>query len=110
RDVDLDDAVPRCPTEVGAAGVDEEPVEPRLEPIRIAETGQGSPCVDERILGGVFRGRVIPDDLARGYVQRPDGPRRQLGERVMVACHRPLDRLPLDATALQSRPRPAYRV
>ena len=53
-ELDLDAATLGGP-ELVAAGVEEEPVEPGVEAIEVAQGGQVPPAADERLLDGVLR-------------------------------------------------------
>jgi hypothetical protein len=47
------------------AGVDEEPTEPGIEPVRVTESRQLSPCMDEGFLDGVLGALPVAEDEAR---------------------------------------------
>lgn len=64
-----------------AADVDEDPVEPGLEPGRIAQGGRSTPGAQQRILGRVLRLVLIAEDQAGqsiGAVKLPIGQPKEL--------------------------------
>ena len=75
------------PTLIGA-GVDEEPTEPRLEPIRIAQSGQLSPCMDERLLDGVLGSLPVAQDEAGDGKEAVAGGHREGLEGLVIAALR----------------------
>ena len=97
--LDLDAPAPGRP-ELIAAGVEEEPVEPGVEAIGIAQGGQVPPAPDERLLDGVLRAvGVLQDESSRG-VQPADRGACQHGKGVMIAIP-----CPLHEVSLHGRPR-----
>jgi len=79
----------------GVAGVDEEPVGPGLEPIRVTQRRQVPPRVEQGLLGGVLgEGRVAQDPARHGVHGIADEPDDRV-EGLFVAVHRPLDELAL---------------
>ena len=83
------------------AGIQEEPVEPGVEAIGIAQTGQIPPAPDERLLDGVLRTvGILEDETSRG-VQSTDRGACQHGEGVMIAFPSSLHEV-----SLHDRPRP----
>lgn len=71
-------------------GTNEEPMEPTVETIRIAQSGQVSPCPDERFLDCVAGELPIPKDQPCGCVQSSDTRVNELGKGVMIASPGPL--------------------
>ena len=67
------------------AGSNEESMEPSVEPIRVAQSGQVSPCPNERFLDRVAGKLPIPEDQARGCVQPRNPGADEHGEGVMIA-------------------------
>ena len=73
------------------AGMDGQPVEPGIEPARVAQSGQVPPGSHQRFLDRVSGEFPVPED--RGARPRP-GARGRAGkhrEGVMIAPPRPLD-------------------
>src|SRR4051812_6646131 len=86
-------------------GVQEEPVEPGVEAVDVAQCRQIPPAPDERLLDGVLGQVGIAEDEARGGIQSTDRGACEHGEGVMIASSRPLHEIPphagppgLDAT------------
>ena len=71
--------VPPEPPRLIDAGTDEQPVEPGVEAIGVAERGQITPGPDERVLHGVLGLFRFPEDEPGG--RRPDGRSRRLPAR-----------------------------
>ena len=69
------------------AGPDHEPMQPCLEPVRVAERGQAPPRADEALLDRVSRELVVPEDQAGRRVQPRDERAGEHGEGVMIASH-----------------------
>ena len=90
--------------ELIAAGVEEEPVEPGVEAIGVAQGGQVPPAPDERLLDGVLGAvRVLQDESSRG-VQPADRGACQHGEGVMIALPRSLHEVSLHVALVSARP------
>src|SRR4029079_10297212 len=89
------------------AGVDEEPVEPGVETVGIAQRGQITPGPDERVLHGVPGPFEVPEDEPRGRVQPGDRGACQLGEGVMIAVPRSLHEVSLHLAPRRWRDRSA---
>jgi len=51
------------------AGIDEQPMQPSVEAVAIAQTAKVTPGPDERVLHGIFRGIPIAEDPPRDRVQ-----------------------------------------
>ena len=77
------------------AGADEQPMEPGVEAVGIAERGQITPGADERVLDGVLGLVGIPEDEPGGAIQSGDRGACQLGEGVMIALPRSLHEVSL---------------
>ena len=75
------------PTLVGA-GVDEEPAEPRLEAVRVAQPGQLSPGMDERFLDSILGPLPIAEDEAGDRVEAVAGSHRKGLEGLVIATLR----------------------
>src|SRR4051794_15639883 len=80
-DLDLDGASP-APARLVEAAVDEETMEPGVEPVRVAKPGQVSPGTYQRVLDRVARELRVPKDEARGRVQPRSRRRGEHGEGV----------------------------
>ena len=89
-ELDLDHPSATTPGEV-EAGVDGEPMEPGVEPVRVAQAREVAPGADERLLDRIARELRVPEDEAGGRVQPRDGQVDERGEGVMIASPRPLD-------------------
>ena len=94
RKLDIDAMAPE-PSRLIDTGVDEQPVEPRVEAVRIPQRGQVAPGADERVLHGVLCLFGIPEDEPGGRVQTGDRGACQLGEGVMIARPRSLHEVSL---------------
>ena len=68
QDLDLD-RPPASPAGLVEAGVDEQAVEPGIEPVRITKPGQVTPGAHQGVLDRVARELGVPEDEARGRVQ-----------------------------------------
>src|SRR4051794_27936736 len=79
----------------GVTGVDEQPVQPGLEPVRIPQAGQVAPRVEQRPLRGVLGQVRVTQDPTRDRMELVAETSDQRVERLFVAVHRPLDELPL---------------
>ncbi len=90
--LELDFDRPATPPADGhQAGVDEDSVEPGVESLRVAETGQIAPGPQEGVLDHVVCEFAVPDDQPGGRVQPRDGDADKRGEGVMIASPCPLD-------------------
>ena len=61
--------------------VDEQSVEPGVEPVRVTKPGQVTPGANEGVLDRVARELRVPEDEARGRVQPRDAARRRARRR-----------------------------
>jgi hypothetical protein len=66
-------------------------MEPGVEPIRIAQSGQVPPGTDHSLLDRVARELRVPDDQSGRRVQPRETDIEKLGEGVMIATPRKLD-------------------
>ena len=93
EDLDLD-GPPSATAGLVEAGVHEQAVEPRIEPLGITQPGQVTPGSHQGVLDRIARELAVPEDEARGRVE-PGGRRgREHGEGVVIASPRPLHELP----------------
>ena len=99
RELDLDPA-PLDGPKLVAARVQEQPVEPGLEAVRIPQGRQVPPASDHRLLDGVLRAVGIPKDEAGGGVEPSHAGASEHGEGVMITLLRPLHEVPLHAVRL----------
>ena len=88
-DVDIE-AMTLGPADLVGAGVDEQSVEPGVEPGRVAQRGQITPGADQGVLDGVHRPVRIPEHEPGGGIEAGDRGACQHGEGVMIATPRPL--------------------
>ena len=58
----LDEGPPPLPSGLPIAGSNEEAMEPRPEPLGVAQAPDVPPCLDQGILGRVFRSISIAED------------------------------------------------
>ena len=93
-ELDLDDAPPPVTEEI-KAGMHEEPVEPGVEPVRVAQPGKALPRPDKTLLDRVARELRVPKDQPGRRVQPRDRPADEHGEGVMIALRRPVHELSL---------------
>ena len=77
------------------ARVHEQTSQPGFEAVRIAESGQVAPRMDERFLGGVIRAGFVPQDEPGDGKEPTDRAARQLRERIPIACHGPFHEIPM---------------
>jgi hypothetical protein len=77
------------------AGPDEQAVQPGVEAFRVAERGQITPGLDERVLDGVPGLFTIPEDESGGGIQAVNRGACQHGKGVMIASSRSLHEFPL---------------
>ena len=92
--VDLDDA-PTATSRLSERGIGQQPMEPGVELIGIAKSGQVSPGFQQGLLDDVPSELDVPDDHPGGRVQARDRGASQHGEGVMIAPPCPLDEAPL---------------
>lgn len=67
-DRDLEGTSPRPPDVIGA-GMDEESMQPGVEPVAITKTAEIAPSPDEGVLDGILCGIPIAEDPPRDRVQ-----------------------------------------
>ena len=82
---------------VGAA-VDDQAVQPGIEPLDVAQRRQVAPGADERFLGGILREFGVAKDEASDAVQPIDGATGKHGEGITVSASRSFDELRLHAS------------
>ena len=87
--------VPSQPPGFVDTGPDEQAVEPGVEAFRVAERGQITPGLDERVLDGVPGLFPIPEDESSGGIEAVDRGACQHGKGVMIASPRSLHEFPL---------------
>jgi hypothetical protein len=80
----LDGTAP-TPAQQIDAGSDQQPMQPGIEPFRLAKTGQVPPGVQQCVLDRVSRELTIPEDETRRSVQPRDRGASQHREGVMIA-------------------------
>jgi hypothetical protein len=98
-ELDLDASTAASPQLV-PAGVQEQPVEPGLEAIDVAQRGQIPPAADERLLDGVLGQVGVTKDEPRRGIQPADRGACEHGEGIMIALPRSLHEVPLHGPSL----------
>ena len=91
------------------AGIHSQAMEPRVEPVRVAETREVAPGSDERLLDRIARELWVPEDESGGRVQPRDGQVDEHGEGVMIASPGPDDETSLVHVPPPSAARPWWR-
>ena len=86
---------------LGMTGVDEQPIQPGLEPVRIPQAGQVAPRVEQRLLRGILGQVRVTQDPARNRMGLAG--RR----RVRSRCRTPLRRRAWPARRLRPSVSPA---
>ena len=94
RQFHLDRTAP-SPAQKVDAGSDEQPMQPGVEALGIAKSGQVPPGVQQRVLDRVSRELAVPEDQSGRSVQPRDGRASEHGEGVMIASLCLLDETPL---------------
>jgi len=89
-ELDFDDTA-ATPPQDGQTGPDDDPVDPGIEPVGVAQARQIPPRLDECVLDRVARELRVPEDQASRRVQPRDDPADERGEGVMIALSGPLD-------------------
>jgi len=95
------DFEPHAPTRAPGhvlAGVDQEPVEPGIEAVRIPQSAQVEPGVDQRVLDRILGSTIVANDEAGDGIEATDRRRRELREGVAIACSSPDDEVPIHLT------------
>ncbi len=77
------------------AGSDEQAVEPGVEAVGVAETGDVDPGGDERLLGRILGLLLVAEDQPGDDVESVDRDACQLIERIPIPRHRPFHEIPL---------------
>jgi hypothetical protein len=89
--------------------VDDEAIEPRVEPLRFAKCRQVAPRPEQRLLGGVLGPVTVAQDPHCQGEAAVDVARRKLGERGTIAVRGPVDEIelihPLEALGRSMRDR-----
>ena len=93
--VDLDDPTTALLSGRSIAGVHEEPLQPGVEAVGIAQPGQSGPGPQERILDGVPGPVIVADDQARDGVQAVDRATNERREGFVIARSRADDQVSL---------------
>src|SRR5262249_48615423 len=99
-DTSLDGRSPPPRACFAIAGADQEATQPRLEAIWIPQRREVAPGADQRFLGCVLGAFLVTEDQAGNDKEPADQVACQLGERVMIARHRPLDEIPIHRASL----------
>jgi hypothetical protein len=94
REVDFDRPTP-TPANGVEAGVHGQPMEPRIETVRVAQARKVAPGPDVGVLDGVASELLVPDDEASDGFQPGDGRVDERGEGVMIASACLLDEIAL---------------
>src|SRR6476620_9635222 len=105
--LDLEGTPPTAPHDV-ETGVDEQSMEPGVEPVGVAQRRQVPPAADHRLLDGVSRELAVTEDQAGGRVQPRDGCAGEQGEGVMIATLCSLDESSLVHGRLRTSARPRW--
>ena len=104
RSVDRQDADVRVPVarpaRLRVARVDEEPLEPGVEAVRIAETGQLAPGDHQRLLHGILGPSDVPEDPLGDRHEPVTVRPGQDGEGLPVTALGLLDEVAIQATVL----------
>ena len=79
-------------------GIDQEPVQPGVEPVRIPQGRQVEPGIDQRVLDRILGPAIVANDEPRNGVESADRRRREHGEGVAIACSSPDDDVPIHLT------------
>jgi hypothetical protein len=58
-------------------GIDQEPVQPGIEPVRISQGGEVEPGIDQRVLDCVLGSAIVANDEPRDGVESTDRRRRE---------------------------------
>lgn len=82
-------------TRLSETGVDEQPIQPGFEPVRIPQAGKGSPRVEQGPLRRVLGQVRVAQDPSRNRMELIADTSDQCVERRLVAVHGLLDELPL---------------
>ena len=88
--LDLDDATSTSPHLV-ETGIDDQSVQPGVEPVRVAQAREIAPGADVRVLDRVACELVVSDDQTSDRVQPHEGQVDERGEGVMIAFPSLLD-------------------
>ena len=87
-------------THLRPTGVDQDPVGPTLEPVRLTEPRELSPDRDDGLLGGVLGEVAVPEDALR-EIEPPVAQRQREGrEGILIALLRSYHQVTLHAFRL----------
>ena len=103
-EVDLAAAAGATLARLAMAFVDQQPMEPGVEAIGIAESVDVTPGGDERLLCRILGGRSRRGGSAGRSPIAGRLNARQLGERVVIAAHRSLHEIPFHRASGCARP------
>ena len=81
---DFSGATPVAPRQV-ATGIDQQPMQPGLEPIRLAQAAKVAPATHDGVLGGVLGGRSVAEDPVGDRKQAVVGRADDRFERGVIA-------------------------
>lgn len=85
------------------AAPDDQPVGPRVEPGRVAQLTDVTPCLEQGLLGGVLRQTLVVED-AICHAEQPRGSLgNELGERMLIAALGSPDEVCLHVPPLRGR-------
>jgi hypothetical protein len=93
-ELDLDGSPATAPQQV-EADVDDQAMQPGLEPVGIAKSRQVPPAADQRLLDRIARELRVPEDQPGGSVQPRECRIDEQSEGVMIAPPRAIDELSL---------------
>jgi hypothetical protein len=79
-------------------------MEPGLEAIGIAQSGETAPGGQQGLLGRILGACVVAEDQPGDDIEPADRDASQLTERVVIARHRPLHEIPLHPGLHWARP------
>jgi hypothetical protein len=78
--------------------MDQEPVQPGIEAVRIAKSAEVEPGVDQRVLDRILGSTIVANDEPGDGVEAADRRHRELREGVAIACSSPDDEVPIHLT------------
>ena len=84
--------------------VDQQPMQPGVKAVGVAESSNVPPGRDKRFLGRILGRRFVVEDQPGDDQEATDRDARQLTERVVIAAHRPLHEIPLHRASACARP------
>jgi hypothetical protein len=92
------------PGGLGDANVGEEAVNPRVEPVRIAEARKVTPGDHQRVLQSIFGPIHIPEDSVRDREEPVTTELDQIDERRLVTVLRRYDEVAIHLTTIEVTP------